>query len=189
MAKRSKGSLLRTFQTELETRLRAAVAQLTGRVRDERLYAFALYTSHVDEYLYILASANTEEAIERRVDEYAQRDPSADVERLRRELRWNAPDWGYHDFAPGVGELEVPPADDVGGPALIYRAFVAALRTLDREGLFGEADARAQITLNVLCGDIGNDFFERGLRALNPRAVVDGYFTLPGGRRGDSSSA
>jgi hypothetical protein len=160
MAKRSKGSL-RTFQTQLETRLRAAFAELTGRIGGERLYAFALYTSNVDEYLYVLASANTEEALERRVEEYAQRDPAADVARLRRELRWNAPDWGYHDFAPGVGELEVPPEGDVGGPVLIYRAFLDALRTLDREGLFGEADARAQITLNVLCGDMGNDFSAR----------------------------
>jgi hypothetical protein len=172
----SKLSRLHAFQSELETRLRAAVVELARRVGDEHLYAFVLYTSHQDEYLYVLASANTEEALARRIEEYVRRDPATDDVELRRGVRWNAADWGYHDFAPDVGALEVPAARGVGGHAAIHRAFVDALRTLDEEGAFGRGDTRESVTLNVLCGDMGRQFFERGLRALNPATVVEAYF-------------
>jgi hypothetical protein len=52
---------------------------------------------------------------------------------------------------------------------------VAALRTLDAEGLFGEGDARSEVALLVLCGDMSSAFFLRGMKKLNPPQVVERY--------------
>jgi hypothetical protein len=153
-----------------------AIAELRRLIGGEQLYAFALCTTHEDEYNYVLVSANTEEAWKRRVDEYVRRDPAVDLAKLRRSVRWLPADWGYDDFARDVATLPVPSEESVGGYEGIYESFVGALQALDNEGVFGSGAARGHVTLNILCCDMGERFFERGLQRLNPPAVVDAYF-------------
>jgi hypothetical protein len=42
---------------DLESRMRLAVIELRRRAGTERLYAFAIYPSHEDEYRYVLDSS------------------------------------------------------------------------------------------------------------------------------------
>jgi hypothetical protein len=57
--------------------------------------------------------------------------------------------------------------------AALYDAFVAALKAVDRAGLFGRGAERAFLTVNVLCPRPTASFFRRGLRLLNPVPTVE----------------
>lgn len=165
-----------TFRSRLIRALRDARTELASRIEGERLYAFALYTSGESDFDYVCASAQTEEALRRQVDSLALRSPSeGDRATLEHSLRWSAPDWAWHDFSSAVAELELPPSGEGARDARTYADFVAALRALDQEGLFGEGEARNEVALLVLCGDMSDDFFLRGMKKLNPPEVVRRY--------------
>jgi hypothetical protein len=162
------------FRRELTHRTAAAVQELRRRVGTETLYGFALVTSGEAGYAWVLASGNTEEGLTRSAQALAASDGRFRGEAGRRLLRWSAPDWEHHDFAPAVRALHLPdpltrrPALD--GP--IYDAMLGALRAVDRAGYFGRGADRAFLTVNVLCPGQGEAFFRRGLRALNPVSTV-----------------
>lgn len=166
------------FGQRLNALVEAAVRRLPTVIGSERLYALALYTSGESDFVYVLISANTEEGLTRVAAKYAERQADAYAgEAGRRALRWSAPDWAYHDFDPSLEALELPDYDDrpPGLDEALYAAFVEALARCDRAGLFGEGEARAGVTLNVVCGDQGEAFFVAGLEALNPPAVVERF--------------
>jgi hypothetical protein len=164
------GALRRT----LAQRTARAVEALRPRIGSETLYALALFTSGEAGFAWVRLSANTEEALARRAAERATLDPRFRGEAGRRLLRWSAPDWGYHDFSEEVRALALPevalrtPTTEEG----IWRAFVGALRDVDRAGLLGRGAERAFLTVNVLCEHPSPAFFRKGLRALNPMPTV-----------------
>lgn len=140
-----------TFRRELTEALRVAHDELRTTVRRQRIYGFVVYTSGENDFGYVCASANTEEAIGRDAG-----------------LRWSVPDWKHHDFSAAVGRVAVPRGKD----AKTYGDMVAALAALDAEGRFGAGAARTKVILNVVCGDMSEAFFVRGLRKLNPAPVA-----------------
>jgi hypothetical protein len=163
------------FRRDLAQRTAAAVQELRRRIGSETLYSFALFTSGERGFSWVRASANTEEGLARRADQRAATDPRYRGEAGRRLLRWNAPEWAYHDFAEGVRSLPLPdpatrrPTLD----AALYEAFVAALKAVDRAGLFGRGAERAFLTVNVLCEHPSSAFSRRGLVRLNPIPTVE----------------
>jgi hypothetical protein len=162
-----------SFARELERALETAVAQLAGQVGKERLYAFVLYTSGQDDFSYVCASANTEEGLTRIAKRYAAKDPGYSGEAGRKQLRWSAPDWEWHDFSKAVGTLELPAGEDAARDRRVYRTFVDALAALDRRGAFGKGTRRP--ALAVMCGDMSDEFFLKSLAKLNSKAVVEAY--------------
>jgi hypothetical protein len=165
---------LAAFRRDLTRRTAEAVQELRRRIGTEALYAFALVTSGESGYAYVLASGNTEEGLTRRAAALAASDPRYRGEAGRRLLRWSAPDWDHHDFAPEVRALRLPePLERRPGlDAAIYDAFLGALRAVDRAGLFGRGADRAFLTVNVLCPGQTEAFFRKGLKALNPIPTV-----------------
>lgn len=168
-----------SFLGRLTDALRDAVVALCREVGNERLYVVALYTSGQSEFDYVCASANTEEGLSRIVAKAGARGKGRGRERSRAEvetaLRWSACDWEHHDFAEGVGSLELPPAGDAKRDAKVYANFIKALAVLDEEGVFGKGRARQKITLAVMCGDMSAEFLLRGIKKLNPPAVAKRY--------------
>jgi len=166
---------LSAFRRDLARRTADAVQDLRRRTGSETLYGFALFTSGESAFSFVRASANSEEGLARRADQRARADPRFRGESGRRLLRWNAPEWAYHDFSEGVSALELPdPATRRAtlDPAL-YEAFVGALKAVDRAGLFGRGAERAFLTVNVLCDHPSSAFFGRGLVRLNPVPTVE----------------
>ena len=139
------------FRRELTEALRVAHDELRAAVGKQRLYGFVVYTGGETDFGYVCASANTEEALGRDA-----------------ALRWSVPDWEHHDFSTAVGRIAVPAGND----AKVYGDMVAALAALDAERRFGVGAARAKVILNVVCGDMSEAFFVRGLRKLNPAPVA-----------------
>jgi hypothetical protein len=166
---------LAAFRRDLARRTADAVTELRRRIGSETLYGFALFTSGERGFSFVRASANTEEGLARRADRMAEQDTRFRGEAGRRLLRWNAPEWAYHDFAEGVRALEIPdPATRRATlDAALYEAFAAALEAVDRAGLFGRGAERAFLTVNVLCDHPSPAFFQKGLVRLNPVPTVE----------------
>jgi uncharacterized protein DUF4303 len=166
---------LGTFRRDLARRTADAVQDLRRRIGSEHLYGFALFTSGESGYAHVRASANSEEGLARRADRMAEADTRFRGEAGRRLLRWNAPEWAYHDFSEGVRALALP--DPAGRreslDAALYEAFVGALKAADRAGLFGRGAERAFLTVNVLCDHPSPAFFRKGLARLNPVPTVE----------------
>jgi len=163
------------FRHEVTQRAGAAVEQLRREIGTEHLYAVALVVSGEERFSWVALSANTEEGLARSAQAMGQEDPRHAGDAGRRLLRWNAPRWAWHDFAPAVRELALPDPD-ARTPAqdkAIYGALVGALRTLDRAGHFGRGADRCFLTLTVTCPRASKRFFQHGLKLLNPRPVWD----------------
>jgi hypothetical protein len=163
------------FRHELTHRLGAAVEQLRREIGTEHLYTVALVVSAEERFTWLAASANTEEGLARRAVALAAEDPRYNGDAGKRLLRWWAPRWAWHDFAPAVRALELPdvatrtPAQD----RAIHAALVGALKTLDRAGYFGRGADRCFVTLALTCPHASKAFFLEGLKLLNPRPVWD----------------
>lgn len=137
-----------SFRSALTTALTQAIRSLEARIGDERLYVVAVYTSGETDFGYVAASANTEERL--------GTDGS----------RWSACDWHYHDFDERVSALELPAEGGVARDAALYEDMVSALSSVPMT---------AGVTRLILCGDMSDAFFRRGLGRLNPPAVVEAY--------------
>jgi hypothetical protein len=168
---------IRSFRKRLDAALRRAVATLPTFIGDEHLYAFSLYTSGQSDFGYVCFSANTEEGLAHVAEGYAARYPDYAGEAGKRRLRWSTCDWEYHDFAPCLTGDDLPDRNDRphAMDEAIYQELISSLRAFDREGGFGTGQARAKVTLNVVCGDMSEAFFRNGLAALNPKEVVERY--------------
>jgi hypothetical protein len=163
------------FRHELTQHVAAGIERLRREIGTEHLYAVALVVSAEEHFSWVALSANTEEGLARRAQAMAAADPRFTGDAGKRLLRWNAPEWRWHDFVPEVRALQLPdpasrtPAQEKG----LYAALVGALRTLDRDGRFGRGADRCFVTLAVTCPHARKRFFQRGLRLLNPRPVWD----------------
>lgn len=127
-----------------------ATRELLERIAGQKLYALALYTSGQDDFSYVVLSANTEEGLSRSADGDAE---------LARALRFSAPDWEFHE------------ADDLSTSLPkrgAYDAMVEAIRATRK--LVGR-----DVILNVVCGDMSDAFFMRGLTRCNSKALVNAY--------------
>lgn len=143
------------FRSELVGELRVAHAELLNTLGHQRLYGFFLYASGEHDFRRIGVSANTEEGLEG-----------------NEEQRWSVLDWKYHDFFEPLRELALPPGRGAARDRSVMADMIGALRTLDEELRFGHGPARAQVVLNVACGDVSEEFFVKGLVELNPPEVV-----------------
>lgn len=166
---------LGAFRRDLARRTAEAAQDLRRRIGSEHLYAFALFTSGESAFGSVRASANTEEGLTRRARLMAETDTRFRGEAGRRLLRWNTPEWAYHDFSEGVRAIPFPEASGRRPTldAAVYEAFLGALKAADRAGLFGRGAERAFLTVNVLCDRPSPAFFRRGLVRLNPVPTVE----------------
>jgi hypothetical protein len=158
----------------VEKAIRASWKALAKETKGERLYAFAVYTSGEGSFGYATISACTEEGLDEVGAAYLPRHAGSTLERERASLRWNACDWPLHDHTsvplPGLSStvaIRTRREDDA-----IWEAFAAALARCDADGLFGRGEARAALTLAILCGDMSTRFFGKGVRRLNPPRVA-----------------
>lgn len=157
---------MKGFEAKLARATVEAARRALQKTRGEQLYAFALYTSGHDDFGYVCASANTEEALARAV---------AGTKTVVRALRFNAPDWKLHDFDKDVAAIELPARGTRKRDAMVYKAFVDALKAVDAKRVFGSGKRRNDVMLAVMCGDMSEQFLLKGMRALNPPAVVKSY--------------
>lgn len=134
----------------LRTETLRATRELLERIEGEKLYALALYTSGQSDFSYVVLSANTEEGL--------SRSAGGDAE-LARRLRFSAPDWEFHETDDLSASLPKRGA---------YDAMVEAIRATRK--LVGR-----DVILNVVCGDMSDAFFMRGLTRCNSKAVVNAY--------------
>ncbi|MBS2013672.1 MAG: DUF4303 domain-containing protein [Deltaproteobacteria bacterium] len=165
MAPRRKRDDTAGFAASLEVATLRGVRELLARIGGETLYALALYTSGETDLAYVMLSANTEEALARAAE--------GDPERAR-SMRFCAPDWGYHG-ADDLADAPLPEGSGGKRDRLILDAMARALRAVEREGLVGHGARRERVVLAVMCGDLTDEFFERGLARCNPASVVDAY--------------
>jgi hypothetical protein len=157
---------VQSFEAKLARATVEAARRALQKTRGKQLYAFALYTSGQDDFGYVCVSANTEEALTRK---------AAGAGTAIRDLRFNAPDWELHDFDKDVRAIELPPRGTRKRDALVYKALVAALKAVDQKRVFGTGKRRNEVMLAVMCGDMDERFLLKGMRALNPPAVVRAY--------------
>ena len=163
------------FRQLLADTLRDSFATLKRISAGERLYAFAVFSNGETNYDYLAVTANTEEGLERRVEAALAERPDSDFSTVARELRWSTLDWAYHDFFESMGDLALPTGEGEKRDARIHADILAALKGLDDTGLFGSGPARNRTTLLVVCGDMSPEYFQKGLKKLNPPAVVKAY--------------
>jgi hypothetical protein len=119
-----------SFRTRLTLALGQARAELDQLIAGQRLYAFALYTSGESDFSYLCASANSEEGLAKSVAAALKARPGRDRTELEHDLRWNAADWQWHDFAKSVGSLELPAGEGDRRDAKAYADFIAVLHRL-----------------------------------------------------------
>lgn len=163
------------FRQLLAETLRDSLSTLKRSSAKEQLYAFAVFTNGESDYDYLAVSANTEEGLARRVAAWMSAHPDSDPATVSRELRWSTPEWVYHDFFESMGDLALPSGEGEKRDARIYADIITALKGLDDEGLFGAGAARERITLLVVCAEMSAEYFQKGLKKLNPPAVVKAY--------------
>lgn len=162
---------LKTFSAQLTDAVAEAARSLHRTIANEHLYSFALYTSGEYDFVYVCASANTEEGLDEKLQQDAARGRAADSS----GLRWSAPDWKYHDFFRQVREVALPEGSSARRDQEVYKAFVAALKRADDDGAFGHGAARENVAVLIVCGDMSEEFLSKGLKLLNPKIVVDRY--------------
>ena len=160
-----------TFQALRVEAARSALLRVQRKHAEERFYAFGLYIA--GELGYVVPTSNTEEGLTRVAQAYVNAGYGPDLQAVAADLRWNPADWAYHLegqelFETVNGMLEDVPARlfalyDTGAAWLTatVRAeleciLVGALQELDREGVFGQDEARRQIVVNLLMGDQSN---------------------------------
>jgi hypothetical protein len=157
------------FRATLTDELRAAWRALRGAHAGERFYAFGLYTAPCAEYLMVTASS--EEGLARATAAAVGKrggDPPLHAEGdgllpKSGALRDDGPD-PYDDSPEGEAAVK-----------LVFDSAVAALRELDREGLFGAGAEREALVLGVWYGDQPDEERVKYARLLNPGPVADRF--------------
>ncbi len=156
----------------IEAAVRRAWPSFLKKTRGQSPYAFVLYTSGTSLFSYVVLSANTEEGLSEVAAGYLAGRRNSTLEQERASLRWNACDWAHHELAT-VARLRISKSLAIRSryeDAAIWEAFALGLSRCDEAGLFG--DARARITLAIVCGDMDARFFMKGVRRLNPSSVA-----------------
>jgi hypothetical protein len=81
-------STFKTLSAQLTDAVAEAARTLHRTIGNEHLYSFALYTSGENGFVYVCVSANTEEGLDEKLQQYAARGHTVDSS----GLRWSAPD-------------------------------------------------------------------------------------------------
>jgi hypothetical protein len=159
---------------------RLAFAKLLSSISGENLYAFGLYTN--GEGTGVFTTANTEEGLERKAQDYAASDGMPlDLHRL--SLRWSPCDWAYHRrndavqcFEPVQVLLDEGWNEDYSifhfDPKDVYMACIEALRQLHDEGIFTIAAQTRQPLICLLMGDQSNEERLAWAKLLNDHAAT-----------------
>lgn len=161
------------FRSQLSAALANALEEIFVKIGNESMYAFSLYTSGESDYSYVSASANTEEALSRTIREYTESDPDFEQSLDAKKIRWSTPDWGYHDFSEIVAALELPEGEGRKRDTALYRDFIYCLKKVKQ--LEGFRDAKSRVMFLVTCGDMSEEFFQRGMKQLNEPGMVKEY--------------
>ena len=164
---------------------RSAFTELRKNVTKENFYTFALYTSELGDY--IVSSANTEEGLLRRAQEYQSRSKKETLPNLQNQLRWSAADWAYHctgedhfeaaqkllDARPDCTDMDDDECEEE--VALRFKVMIEALQALDKEGFFGKGKAREKVVLLVMLGDQTDKMMLDHAKQLNPPKVFQAF--------------
>lgn len=149
----------------------------------EKLYAFGIHTDECAASVAPLALG--EQGLKKVAGEYTKKGhlPSGTAEN---ELRWSADDSPhqkyldslYYDFPDRKSPYDLSQAASNREVSYRLNAACAALKELDKQGLFGKGDQREQITLLIDGGDVDGSWLLKWARKLNPRSVYDRYAQL-----------
>jgi hypothetical protein len=161
---------------------RAAWDYLRAKYPSERFYAFGFHTTDIASYFSLFACG--EEGLKKVASAYAPRGDESRLERKRADLRWSIPDSPYGKEMDGMdshieAELARRPEPDTLDEIPLAReirtrtnAAVAALQSLDSQGLFGLGEARSQITIFI---ERDGDFVHEWAKKLNPPDVYAAF--------------
>jgi WD40 repeat protein len=161
---------------------RAAWDYLRTKYPSERFYAFGFHTTDIASYFSPFACG--EEGLAKVAADYAPRGDESRLERKRADLRWSIPDSPYGKEMDGIAthieaELARRPDPDTLDEIPLAReirartnAAVAALKSLDSEGLFGVLEARSKITIFI---ERDGDFVREWAKKLNPPGVYAAF--------------
>lgn len=180
------------FQKELTAATLRAARQAVEQFTDEGIYSFALYTS--GEYNYVSASISTRSGLAQVAERYLTDKRFArawtDLSTTMAQLKWSPCDSPHHpaleqeftaagDLLDALwGEIDEDDDEDFDDEDMdddyhrlctfVHGAFAEALREVRNAGIFG-----AEVTLNILMGDQGNDERLENAAQLNDPATVE----------------
>ena len=143
---------------------RAAFEQVRAAHPDDTFYGFVLYTTADGDY--VVPTAFSEEGLTRVCDRYHGTGKYPDADKLRRDLRFSAPDSPYHELA-GEAFEGLP-----SGPKL-HDACFAALARLDDEVFFGKGAKRDAMVVNVVYGDMSDERWLAHAKRLNGQKTIE----------------
>lgn len=167
-------TLLVQLAEALELGFRKAVMQARHDRAGERFYAFILYTSPLLEYA--APCFNTEEALA----QIAKTNESVDY------LRWSPEEWKYNwqgqEFFESVNEvlslLVQSQGDKASERQRRWDTFIHAIKRLDSEGVFADAQDRGSVLVNIMWGDQDAVAHVESARELNPMSSYLRYARL-----------
>jgi hypothetical protein len=161
---------------------RAAWDYLRAKYPSESFYAFGFHTSDIGSYFGLFASG--EEGLTQAAAQYGVGTEDSRLEKKRADLRWSIDDSPYCKEIAGLNqrteaELARRPDPDTLDNVPLAReirarmnAAVAALKSLDSEGLFGVGEARCKITIFI---EREHDLVPEYARKLNPPEVYAAF--------------
>ena len=154
------------LENELFVHGRAAFEKIRAERPADHFYCFGLYTS--GEFAFAAATASSYEGLEEAAVRYRAMTSFSSwaVEDLRRFLKWSPCDSPLHHLAGVDFEAMEPTMAEIVGifdsieeeafPEFceqVHDAFIRALHRLDESGVFGTAEEREAVIVNLLLGD------------------------------------
>jgi hypothetical protein len=173
------------LEKQVSTAVKRAFTTVVSSNRDQRFYAFGLFTDDSLQFLHPIA--NTEEALNATVRRYrAEVDPKYGGASTHASMRWSYGDWAYF---PDVDEeafrdinvalsqnFEQMMEDDTfdGDLDALWDAILNGFMQVESQGFFAAHVPRSQITL-LLAGDVPEDLVCDWVTRLNPIDVARRY--------------
>lgn len=153
----------------------------------ETVYAFGIYTTESAEYLIPFACGT--KGLAKVAKKYVKTGHYT-ADEAEDALRWSIPDSPYLDALkygrteaalkarPQMFGEEMTDTEAVREIRLRLNSATAALKSLDKQGLFGKGKARESIVLLIEAGDREEAFAEKWAKKLNPQKVYDAWAAL-----------
>ena len=165
------------IRLQIRDAARAVFAEVQQQHPDEEFYAFALYTD--GDAITVCPAANSEEALQRKVNQRNESDPAE-----LRYLRWAIAEWEYETagaerFQTVCDQLREcrlqgdMTKDITAFSRQLQATMISALRDLDMESLFGSANRRDKVVLFVSTSDSADaqQVETQSAHKLNPQPV------------------
>ncbi len=162
--------------------LREAWQKLIKSEKREEIYCFGIYTTELGDYL--IPTACGEKGLAKVAKRYVKEGHYKSGEALE-ALRWSLPDSPHHDtFKYDRTEMLLSDRPDPYGltesqsdreARTRHQAAYTALKTLDKEGLFGKGKMRESITIVLTGPDNADEFALHWLKKLNPKSVYEAF--------------